>query len=54
MVSARYYAELDANPAGVAALRAHIGPGPVTLLYSSKETQLNNATALAEYLRSRS
>jgi uncharacterized protein YeaO (DUF488 family) len=50
----RYFAELDANPAGVADLRAHIGTGPVTLLYGSKETQLNNATALAEYLRSRS
>lgn len=47
----RYFAELDANAAGVAELRAHLGPGPVTLLYSSKETQRNNATALAEYLQ---
>ena len=49
----RYFAELDANPGGVAELRANLGSGPVTLLYSSKETQLNNATALAEYLEAR-
>lgn len=49
----RYFAELDANPAGIAELRAHLGRGPVTFLYSSKETQLNNAAALAEYLESR-
>lgn len=46
----RYHAELDANPAGVAELRAHLGRGTVTLLYSSKETRLNNAAALKEYL----
>ena len=47
----RYFAELDANPAGVAELRAQLGTGAVTLLFSSKETQLNNASALLEYLR---
>ena len=46
----RYFRELKANPAGVAELRAQLGTGRVTLLYSSKETELNNATALAEYL----
>jgi uncharacterized protein YeaO (DUF488 family) len=49
---ARYFAELNANPAGIAELRANCGHGPVTFLYSSKETRLNNATALAEYLES--
>ncbi len=49
----RYYAELDANPAGLAELRAHLGRGTVTLLYGSKETRLNNATALCEYLGAR-
>ena len=49
----RYFAELDANPGGIAELRANLGHGPVTFLYSSKETRLNNATALAEYLESR-
>ena len=46
----RYFKELDANPDGGAELRSHLGLGTVTLLYSSKETQLNNATALRESL----
>jgi uncharacterized protein YeaO (DUF488 family) len=46
----RYFAELDANPDGVGELRAQLGGGTVTLLFSSKETELNNATALREYL----
>lgn len=46
----RYFAELDANPAGLAELRRHLGKGRVTLLFSSKEERLNNATALREYL----
>ena len=46
----RYFAELDANPAGVAELRAHLGRGTVTLLFGSKETRLNNAAALRAYL----
>jgi uncharacterized protein YeaO (DUF488 family) len=46
----RYFAELKANPVGMAELRRHLGKGSVTLLYSSKEERLNNATALQEYL----
>lgn len=46
----RYFAELDANPAGLADFRAHLGTGTVTLLYGSKVAHLNNATALQEYL----
>lgn len=46
----RYFAELNANPAALAGLRQHLGEGPVTFLYSSKEEHLNNATALQEYL----
>jgi len=49
----RYFAELDANPAGVAELRAQLGRGTVTILFGSKEEKLNNATALLEYLESR-
>ena len=49
----RYFEELDANPDGVAELRSHLGSGTVTLLYSSRETRLNNATALKDYLESR-
>jgi len=46
----RYFAELDANPAGVAELREHLGSGTVTLLFGSRETERNNASALKEYL----
>jgi uncharacterized protein YeaO (DUF488 family) len=49
----RYFAELDANPEGVAELRANLGRGTVTLLFSSKEARLNNASALREYLEAR-
>lgn len=48
----RYFAELDANPAGVAELRAQLGKGANTLLYGSTEERLNNATALRAYLES--
>ena len=46
----RYFAELDANPEGMAELRAQLGTGTVTLLFASKEEELNNAAALREYL----
>ena len=49
----RYFAELDANPDALAELRAHLGSGTATLLFSSREERLNNATALREYLASR-
>ena len=48
----RYFKELDANPDGVAELRAQLGSGTVTLVFSSKEVRLNNATALKDYLAS--
>ncbi len=48
----RYFAELDSNPEGVAELRAQLGSGAATLLFSSKEERLNNASALREYLES--
>ncbi len=50
----RYFDELDANPEGLAALQAELGGGTITLVFSSRETDLNNATALKEYLESRS
>jgi uncharacterized protein YeaO (DUF488 family) len=49
----RYFEELDANPEGVSELRSHLGTGAVTLLYSSTETRLNNASALKDYLETR-
>jgi uncharacterized protein YeaO (DUF488 family) len=47
----RYFAELDGNPTALADLRLHLGKGTATLLYSSREERLNNATALQEYLK---
>ena len=49
----RYFAELDANPAGLAELRRRVGKGTITFLYASKEQHLNDATALQEYLERR-
>lgn len=45
----RYFAELDANPGGVEALREHLGVD-ATLVFGSREEKLNNAMALLEYL----
>ena len=47
----RYFAELDANPEGVAALRAHLARGRNTLLFGARDEAHNNAVALCEYLR---
>lgn len=49
----RYYAELDANAGGVAALLSQVEGADVTLLFASREERLNNAAALKEYLESR-
>jgi len=46
----RYFAELDAAPEGVAALRSELGRGMNTILFGSKEERRNNAHALVEYL----
>ena len=46
----RYFEELDESKDAVAKLRKIIASGSVTFLYSSKETNLNNARALKEYL----
>ena len=48
----RYFAELDAAPDALAALREALGRGTNTFVFSSKETELNNATALKLYLES--
>ena len=48
----RYFAELDARADAVAALRAEIecARGAVTFVFDSKEEELNNASALRDYL----
>ncbi len=49
----RYFAELDANLAAVEELRKAIRRGPVTLVYSAKDEEHNDAVVLREYLGSR-
>jgi uncharacterized protein YeaO (DUF488 family) len=46
----RYFAELDRNPEAVAELRQHLKGARATFLFGSKETRLNNAAALRDYL----
>ena len=49
----RYFAELDRNAAGVDALVAAMGKGPVSFVYSSTERAINNAEALKLYMEKR-
>ena len=46
----RYMAELDRNPDAIARLRAMCARGRVTLLYSARDVEHNQAQVLAEYL----
>jgi uncharacterized protein YeaO (DUF488 family) len=48
----RYSAELDGRPEAWAPLREAAVKGDVTLLYSSRDVEYNNAVALRDYLRS--
>jgi uncharacterized protein YeaO (DUF488 family) len=50
---ARYAAELDRNSDALATLRAMCKRGPVTLLYSARNEEHNQALALAEYLKTK-
>lgn len=47
---AKYFKELDSKPELKNSLLKNIKGKKLTLLYSSKEEQLNNAAALKEYL----
>jgi uncharacterized protein YeaO (DUF488 family) len=49
----RYRAELDANPEAWAPLVEAIRDGGLTLLYSSRDREHNNAVALRDYLLER-
>ncbi len=49
----RYFAELDASPAGWEPIARQAGLGPVTLVYAMRDRRHNNAGALAEYLSRR-
>ena len=46
----RYFAELDGDPEEWQPLAEAIAAGDITLLYSSRDTEHNNAVALREYL----
>jgi uncharacterized protein YeaO (DUF488 family) len=46
----RYFAELDDHPEAWRPLMDAAGRGRVTLLFSSRDTEHNNAVALKEYL----
>lgn len=46
----RYFRELDRNPSAWQSLLEASKAGTITLIYSSHDTEHNNAVALAEYL----
>lgn len=48
----KYFAELEANRETLNAFLQQLGKGKSTFLFSSKETRLNNALALKEYIES--
>jgi uncharacterized protein YeaO (DUF488 family) len=50
----RYFRELDRNPPTWEPLLEASHAGAVTLIYSSHDTEHNNAVALLEYLQSKS
>nr|WP_295383141.1 DUF488 domain-containing protein [Pseudoxanthomonas sp.] len=47
----RYFAELDAQPEVLAPLREALRHGRVTLIYGARDSEHNQAVALAEYLK---
>lgn len=49
----RYFAELDARPEVLGPLLAAAGDGRVTLLYSARDMEHNQAVALKGYLEER-
>jgi uncharacterized protein YeaO (DUF488 family) len=50
----RYFRELDAQPEAWRSIQSIARRGTVTLVYSSHDTEHNNAVALQEYLRAKS
>ena len=49
----RYFAELDVSPPGLDELQSRTTASVVTLVYSARDEQHNQAVALREYLRQR-
>lgn len=50
----RYFKELDENPEAWAPLHDAARHGTLTLVYSARDTEYNNAVALKEYLEAHS
>lgn len=50
----RYFAELDSNPAAWSPLAELARSGDVTLLYSARDEEHNNAGVLRDYFKSKS
>lgn len=48
----RYLDELNNSPSALQEFKKHVPTSTITLLFGSKETILNNATAFKEYLES--
>ena len=46
----RYFTELDDGPVGLDQLLGHVSDRVVTLVFSARDTQHNQAVALREYL----
>lgn len=49
----KYFEELERNVSAVGELRSHTDVQDVTLVYSAKDRDYNNAVCLAEYLTTR-
>lgn len=49
----RYFEELDAKPQSVDRIRRVAAEGTVTLVFSAKDSDYNNAVALSEYVERR-
>jgi uncharacterized protein YeaO (DUF488 family) len=49
----RYFRELDSRPESWRPIVTAAGQGTVTLVYSSRDTEHNNAVALHEYLQAK-
>ena len=49
----RYRQELDANPVAVATLEAFLPKGRTTLIYATRDPEMNSAAVLRDWLLSR-
>jgi len=50
----RYWAEIDNNTEALSALKKHLANGTVTIVYSAKDEEHNDAVAIKQYLDKKS